>query len=198
MTDIAATTGAYYQHHHHHHHQPQPTAPNMMASYGTTYVPPPVDQYPYHQHHQQQTSYYAPQLQLQHLEQPHSPPLSAPSLAAAAAAAAAGAAPAAQASQEPDPWQQTPIGTYTVVSTYTPTLDDELYVQLGDRVQVFVEYDDGWCLGANLSANGARGVFPQHCVQQSSPHQPFAQTLTPNDNRYSKRSSSLMNESPVR
>ncbi|OZJ02873.1 hypothetical protein BZG36_03798 [Bifiguratus adelaidae] len=63
-----------------------------------------------------------------------------------------------------------PIGTYTCTSTYTPTLSDELVVHPGDKVTVFIEYDDGWCLGTNDSAgNGLRGVFPKHCIEEISP-----------------------------
>ncbi|KAI7856160.1 hypothetical protein BDC45DRAFT_427330, partial [Circinella umbellata] len=64
--------------------------------------------------------------------------------------------------------QHPPLGTYTVVSTYTPTLDDEIYVHPGDQVQVYTEYDDGWCLGSNLSRGNLRGVFPLHCIRPSS------------------------------
>ncbi|KAI7882648.1 hypothetical protein K492DRAFT_111984, partial [Lichtheimia hyalospora FSU 10163] len=60
--------------------------------------------------------------------------------------------------------QRPPLGTFTVVSTYTPTLDDEILVHPGDHVQVYTEYDDGWCLGVNLSRDYIRGVFPKHCI----------------------------------
>ncbi|CAO3653854.1 unnamed protein product [Mucor fragilis] len=64
-----------------------------------------------------------------------------------------------------DYWQNSaPIGTFTIISSYTQTLDDELYIQPGDQVQVYTEYDDGWCLGINLTRGGSRGVFPQHCL----------------------------------
>ncbi|RKP14003.1 hypothetical protein BJ684DRAFT_15650 [Piptocephalis cylindrospora] len=56
---------------------------------------------------------------------------------------------------------------YPVVSTYTPTLGDELEIQPGDQVQVIVEYDDGWCQGLNLSRGNAKGVFPKHCVDMT-------------------------------
>ncbi|KAF1802448.1 hypothetical protein V8B55DRAFT_1480113 [Mucor lusitanicus] len=64
-----------------------------------------------------------------------------------------------------DFWQNSPpIGTFTIISSYTQTLDDELYIRPGDQVQVYTEYDDGWCLGINLTRGGCRGVFPQHCL----------------------------------
>ena len=53
---------------------------------------------------------------------------------------------------------------FTVISTYTPTLGDELDIQPGDKVQILVEYDDGWCQGINLSRGKVKGVFPKHCV----------------------------------
>ncbi|KAG1078347.1 hypothetical protein G6F42_024310 [Rhizopus arrhizus] len=67
-----------------------------------------------------------------------------------------------------DFWQNSPpIGTFTIISSYTQTLDDELYIQPGDQVQVYIEYDDGWCLGINLTRGCSRGVFPQHCLGEN-------------------------------
>ncbi|KAI9316448.1 hypothetical protein BX666DRAFT_1813194, partial [Dichotomocladium elegans] len=60
--------------------------------------------------------------------------------------------------------QEQPIGTYAVHAGYTPTLSDEISLRPGDQVQVLVEYDDGWCLGTNLSAGHQKGVFPKHCI----------------------------------
>lgn len=57
--------------------------------------------------------------------------------------------------------------TYVVTSSYTQTLDDELFIQPGDKVQIFNEYDDGWCLGKNLTRGGARGVLPQNCLDKN-------------------------------
>lgn len=99
--------------------------------------------------------------------------------------------------QQEDPWQQPPIGTYTVQSTYTPSLDDELYIQPGDQVQIYTEYDDGWCLAINLTRGHARGVFPKHCVLSPSPsitESTISQQQQQSDVRHSKRGSSLFNE----
>lgn len=64
-------------------------------------------------------------------------------------------------------WQNSlPIGIFAIISSYTQTLDDELYIQPGDQVQVYIEYDDGWCLGINMTRGGSRGVFPQHCLDK--------------------------------
>ncbi|KXN72548.1 hypothetical protein CONCODRAFT_4645 [Conidiobolus coronatus NRRL 28638] len=54
--------------------------------------------------------------------------------------------------------------SYTVVSTYTPTLSDELVIQPGDQVTVITEFDDGWCQGVNVTRGGCQGVFPKHCI----------------------------------
>ncbi|CEG70188.1 hypothetical protein RMATCC62417_06131 [Rhizopus microsporus] len=63
---------------------------------------------------------------------------------------------------------QQSLGVYTVAATYSPTLSDEIDIQIGDQVEVLVEYDDGWCQGINLSRNNAKGVFPKHCLDFSS------------------------------
>jgi len=57
---------------------------------------------------------------------------------------------------------------YSVISTYSPTLGDELEIQPGDKVGILIEYDDGWCQGINHSRGGSKGVFPKHCVDMSS------------------------------
>ncbi|KAI9016250.1 hypothetical protein CLU79DRAFT_764111, partial [Phycomyces nitens] len=61
----------------------------------------------------------------------------------------------------------TSLGIFTVTTTYTPTLSDEIDIQPGDQVEVLTEYDDGWCQGINLSRGNARGVFPKHCIDCS-------------------------------
>lgn len=66
-------------------------------------------------------------------------------------------------SQLPAPPPISNNNIYTVISSYTQTLDDELYIQVGDQIQIVTKYDDGWCLGINLTRGSARGVFPQHC-----------------------------------
>ncbi|KAI8384340.1 uncharacterized protein BYT42DRAFT_562177 [Radiomyces spectabilis] len=99
-------------------------------------------------------------------------------------------------------WKQPPLGTYTVVSTYTPTLSDEIVIHVGDQVQIYEEYDDGWCLGANLSRHGERGVFPKHCVLPPTPQMiplpPSTSSLAISSDDKSKHSrlSSLYTEAP--
>jgi len=54
--------------------------------------------------------------------------------------------------------------SYTAVATYTPNMGDELNIQLGDKVTILAEYDDGWVLGVNEARGGIKGIFPKHCV----------------------------------
>ncbi|CAG8489468.1 8271_t:CDS:2 [Paraglomus occultum] len=74
------------------------------------------------------------------------------------------------------------LGTFTVVSTYTPNMDDELEIQPGDKVTVLVTYDDGWVQGVNETRDGAKGVFPRHCIDMDGKKTSTA---------YEKRSSSM-------
>lgn len=65
----------------------------------------------------------------------------------------------------PQETPQTPsLGTFTVIATYIPTLSDELEIEPGDRIELLVEYDDGWCQGINVTKNYTKGVFPRHCI----------------------------------
>jgi hypothetical protein len=66
------------------------------------------------------------------------------------------------------PTQAGSLGVFFVVATYTPTLSDEIDIQLGDQVELLVEYDDGWCQGINLTRGHAKGVFPKHCIENES------------------------------
>jgi hypothetical protein len=56
-----------------------------------------------------------------------------------------------------------PTGTFRVVSSFMQTLEDELYIEIGDEIQIMTKYDDGWCLGVNLTRESVKGVFPVHC-----------------------------------
>ncbi|CEI91520.1 hypothetical protein RMCBS344292_05806 [Rhizopus microsporus] len=89
--------------------------------------------------------------------------------------------------QEP---QTASLGTFTVIATYIPTLSDELEIEPGDRIELLVEYDDGWCQGINITKNYAKGVFPRHCidvVDQVAPLPPSSTT----DVERTKRVSSM-------
>ncbi|KAI9313897.1 hypothetical protein BX666DRAFT_1974584 [Dichotomocladium elegans] len=103
---------------------------------------------------------------------------------------------------EQDYWHQKPIGTYVVAAGYTPTLSDELEVRPGDHVQVLVEYDDGWCLGTNLTISGqARGVFPRQCLGQLAQTNIIPPSSSPDQSRHvdstiNNRLSSLYGNTP--
>ncbi|KAI8386974.1 hypothetical protein BD560DRAFT_145227 [Blakeslea trispora] len=56
------------------------------------------------------------------------------------------------------------IGKFVVVATYVPTLSDEIEIEPGDKVDLLVEYDDGWCQGINTTRGNIKGVFPRHCI----------------------------------
>nr|CAG8533982.1 953_t:CDS:2 [Entrophospora candida] len=58
--------------------------------------------------------------------------------------------------------------SYTAVATYTPNMGDELNIQLGDKVTILAEYDDGWVLGVNETRGGIKGVFPKNCGNESN------------------------------
>lgn len=83
---------------------------------------------------------------------------------------------------------QPSLGSFVVIATYIPTLSDELEIETGDKIDLVVEYDDGWCQGINLSKGYTKGVFPRHCID-------FANTTanTPShfDVERSKRVSSM-------
>lgn len=84
----------------------------------------------------------------------------------------------------PSPPQQHVIGTYQIAAGYTPTLADEIEVRIGDHVQVLAEYDDGWCMGTNLTTGQQNGMFPMQClgpaVSSTVPDPPQQSQLVPN------------------
>ncbi|OAV93245.1 hypothetical protein PTTG_05575 [Puccinia triticina 1-1 BBBD Race 1] len=59
-----------------------------------------------------------------------------------------------------------------VTRTFSPTMPDELRIEIGDRVLVYMLFDDGWCLGENLNFEkheggdgiSRTGVLPQDCL----------------------------------
>lgn len=127
-------------------------------------------------------------------------------VAATAATVGAGAgmiaannnAPLQDQTQQQQPQQQqatehTPsIGKYTVVATFVPTLSDELDIEVGDQVELIVEYDDGWCQGINASKGGNKGVFPRHCIDQVN-HAPVHTGNVPDIERTKRVSSMYIN-----
>jgi hypothetical protein len=53
-----------------------------------------------------------------------------------------------------------------VIAPYTPTLSDELRVQVGDTVRVLQAYQDGWCFAQFVGKGDApKGVVPLVCLE---------------------------------
>jgi hypothetical protein len=67
-----------------------------------------------------------------------------------------------------------PTKLMTVINTFTPTLDDELPLTIGDTVRMLEEFKDGWCSVQYLGKdNAAKGAVPRFCLQEHhavSPH----------------------------
>lgn len=64
------------------------------------------------------------------------------------------------------PQPQTRVDTYTVKSTFIPTLPDEMNIVAGDKVRVLSTFDDGWAL---CERNGERGMVPLECIVTNEP-----------------------------
>ena len=79
-------------------------------------------------------------------------------------------------------------------STFVPSLDDEMYIELGDQVRIVMEYDDGWVLGLNLRTN-EQGVLPKQCLASgaSSPVVSRINSTVITDDVIMKRRSSFIN-----
>ncbi|KAH0583514.1 hypothetical protein H2248_009141 [Termitomyces sp. 'cryptogamus'] len=55
----------------------------------------------------------------------------------------------------------------TVSASFTPTLDDELAIKLGDIVRMLEEYKDGWCFVQRVGRIDApKGAVPRFCLQE--------------------------------
>ncbi|KAI9304708.1 hypothetical protein BJ944DRAFT_288423 [Cunninghamella echinulata] len=52
---------------------------------------------------------------------------------------------------------------FDVIHTYSPRMEDELSLNIGDMILRVLPFDDGWALGVNL-ATGLKGAFPLVCV----------------------------------
>ncbi|KAI8929210.1 hypothetical protein BC831DRAFT_444365 [Entophlyctis helioformis] len=55
------------------------------------------------------------------------------------------------------------IARMRVTATYAPNMDDELRLMIGDTVEVYETYDDGWGRG-RVVRTGQEGVFPVACA----------------------------------
>jgi len=54
-----------------------------------------------------------------------------------------------------------------VIASYTPTMDDELPVKVGEIVRMLEEFEDGWCLIQGLGrTDEVSGVCPGFCLQE--------------------------------
>lgn len=55
----------------------------------------------------------------------------------------------------------------SVVTTFTPSLEDELPIKIGDTVRMLEEYRDGWCLVQRVGRIDApKGAVPRFCLQE--------------------------------
>ena len=55
----------------------------------------------------------------------------------------------------------------TVIAPFTPTLEDELVLKVGDIVRVIEEFQDEWCLVQMVGRiDSPRGVVPCVCLQE--------------------------------
>ncbi|KAI8991982.1 hypothetical protein BDF20DRAFT_847608 [Mycotypha africana] len=127
----------------------------------------------------QQEQYYMQQQYQPQINLPYQPDTTyqqegAATVAQKTATAVTAISPQQQQSDPLAPTQSNSLGVFHVIATYTPTLSDEIDIQLGDQIEVLVEYDDGWCQGINLTRGQAKGVFPRHCVD----HQPLGVSTT--------------------
>lgn len=64
----------------------------------------------------------------------------------------------------------------TVANLFTPSMDDELAIAIGETVRLVEEYQDGWCLIQRLGEDSQRGVVPHFCLMD----QPFSHSLGSN------------------
>ncbi|KAF7722724.1 hypothetical protein EC973_002817 [Apophysomyces ossiformis] len=148
----------------------------FTMGFGSHDPPPAIDNnFPPHAAYASMNTVQTPQIQVPPIATATSNPSTYPQMAATTTGAVGTAAAAATtttttsiATIPPVPTQTDSIGVFTVISTYTPTLNDEIDIQIGDRIEVLVEYDDGWCQGINLSRGNAKGVFPKHCVDYAT------------------------------
>jgi len=54
-----------------------------------------------------------------------------------------------------------------VSNTYTPNLEDELPIKMGDTVRMLEEFRDGWCVVQHVGEyNATKGVVPRICLQE--------------------------------
>ncbi|KAL0060641.1 fus1 actin binding [Marasmius tenuissimus] len=55
----------------------------------------------------------------------------------------------------------------SVTNTFTPSLEDEMLIHIGDTIRMVEEYTDGWCLVQRVGKLDApKGVVPRFCLTE--------------------------------
>ena len=55
----------------------------------------------------------------------------------------------------------------SVVSSFEPSMEDELWITVGETIRILVEYQDEWCLVQRVGRIDAeKGVVPRHCLME--------------------------------
>ena len=60
-----------------------------------------------------------------------------------------------------------PGSTVAVIKAYDAVLNDEIHLEMGDKVEIEECFDDGWAVGYN-NTTGQWGAFPINCVSKAS------------------------------
>ena len=55
------------------------------------------------------------------------------------------------------------VKSFMVKATYPKSQPDELEINVGERVELIHEFDDGWAKGRNLETDQV-GIFPLACL----------------------------------
>ncbi|KAJ1544065.1 hypothetical protein HK096_007900, partial [Nowakowskiella sp. JEL0078] len=77
-------------------------------------------------------------------------------------------------------------GLFIVLQKYVPVNFDEILLEVGDIVSSKYCYDDGWCVGTNLTQKSTEGCFPLFNCQ------PLVDTLVPSVLLYDTSSEELL------
>lgn len=56
---------------------------------------------------------------------------------------------------------------FRAVSEYSPSLPDELPLELGETVYIFEVYDDGWCYCESITYSPRAGMCPMSCFERA-------------------------------
>jgi len=58
-----------------------------------------------------------------------------------------------------------PVDAVTVITTFIPSMPDELTVSLGETLRLLTKYDDGWAMC--MKSSGEEGMVPVECLEKS-------------------------------